>query len=128
MGSTGCVDHTHTPMDSGDPVEEAFAGDMLHLCVWHPCHPVSLASGSTLGRAVSTSGSKSAFPLEVIVRNCFFFSCVYLTHLTFMNQTQSLSIPPLDAEKPHFSWDSCSKVVGRIEQISPWKTSKPGTK
>lgn len=63
-------------------MEEAFAGDSLSLCVWHPCHPMCLTAGSTLGCVIITSGSKTVFPLEVIMRNYFFSSCVYLMHLT----------------------------------------------
>lgn len=112
---------THTLEDSGDPVEEAFAGDRPNLCVWHPCHPICLTAGSTLGCAIITSGSKAAFPLEVIMRNYFFSSCVCLMRLTFMNKTQYLASLPWTQKSLISPESRVVKLLAGLSKVLPGK-------
>lgn len=90
-----------------------------------PCNCASVASGSGIAL---TSHERTCTAVD----NENLFLCLILVPRAspFMNKRTykegTYQSPGL--RKTHLFWDSHRKVVGRIEQGSPWKTSKPGTK
>lgn len=130
VGSGRCLHHMCPPRDSGDLVgQKAFAGGRLNgLCV-ASLSPRLSHSRTHPGLCKHCFRKQNRLFFGGDNEKLFPFSCLYLMHLTFMNKAKALIYhPSLGLRRPHFSWDSHSKVVVRIEQSSPWKTSKLGTK